>query len=514
MNIQSFTIEPSSIGHNTTVIRRAKDTAASEYQIEKKKVAVYCRVSTDYETQESSLELQMSAYLKTIEEHPDWELAGIFADEGISGTQADKRPEFQRMIHQAELGNIDIIMVKSISRFSRNTKDTLEYTRWLKEKGISVYFEKEGIDTAGISSEIILTILAAFAQEESRSISENIKRGLRNKFCMGEAPWYTIYGYRKGYVIEEKEAEIVRMLFQLAAQEKSTYEIAEYMNKKGIPAQGGKAWLPSTIGRTLKNEKYKGDVMLQKTYVDNYMTHKIVKNNDGVVEKYYVKKHHPAIVEEELFDRVQILLALNSTRSFRQSPFYGVLLCPICGKPMVKIGQFGNLDYGFWVCGGEGPAERIGDRTNCPTYMLFDNVLRRTIAKVLAGLNPFEEKNIPLSKAILTAQSHATDLTYLDITYLMEFITTKDYDKIVIKWKLGWTEEYRLLYLDQYDVMYPVLQKNQKGTCKIFGMRTIRLNQFLETFKKRQLKILDYRVIDPLPGDPSVPRIEKPFKKE
>ena len=222
--------EQSNIASNVTIIKQQR--AGNKPLFEQKRVAAYCRVSTDLEAQQTSIDLQMGSYKRIIEEHPGWVLAGIYADDGETGTSVKNRPEFQRMYADAKAGCFDILMVKSISRFARNTKDSLEYTRELKECGVGVYFEKEGLDTTNLTSELLLTIFSAMAQEESRSISENVKVGIRSRYKMGKPPWRTTYGFRKGYVIYEPEAEVVREIFDLYNQDISAEEIAQILNEK------------------------------------------------------------------------------------------------------------------------------------------------------------------------------------------------------------------------------------------------------------------------------------------
>ena len=256
--------EQSNLASNVTVIKRQTVRADHTPIIELKRVAAYCRVSTDLEAQQSSIDLQMSSYKRIIEEHPGWVLAGIYADDGETGTSVENRPEFQRMYADAMAGCFDILLVKSVSRFARNTKDSLEYTRELKAHGVSVYFEKEGLDTSGFTSEFLLTIFAAFAQEESRSISENVKRGIRNRYKLGKPPWRATYGFRKGYVVYEPEAEVIREIFDLYNEDISTQQIADILNeKKALLPSGCKKWVKGMINRVISNEKYIGDVLME-----------------------------------------------------------------------------------------------------------------------------------------------------------------------------------------------------------------------------------------------------------
>lgn len=271
-----------------------------------KKVAAYCRVSTDKDIQQSSLELQMESYRDIISSHEDWELAEIYADEGKSGTATKSRKEFNRMIIDAQNGKIDYILAKSISRFARNTVDTLEYTRKLRDLGVGVFFEEQGLDTLSVTSEIFLTIHAAFAQEESHSISENMKHGLRNRVAMGIPKWSKTYGYRSEngkFIIDLAQASVVRYIFCSAANGMSLTEIVSSLKEQGIKSPSGKKeWFTHTVSMILRNERYIGDVQTQKTVTVDFLTHKR-KINDGQVPNPYLSDDHEAIIDRETFER-------------------------------------------------------------------------------------------------------------------------------------------------------------------------------------------------------------------
>jgi DNA invertase Pin-like site-specific DNA recombinase len=253
----------------------------------RKRVAAYCRVSTDKEEQQSSLETQMNSFQSLINARGDWELAGIYADEGLSGTRAANRVEFQRMIADCEAGQIDYIVTKSISRFARNTVECLQYVRKLKDIGIYIYFEKERLDTSNTSSEMLLSILAAVAQEESHSISENLKWGYRKRFQIGIPKWPPTYGYRfqDGKVNEyATEARAVKRIFELYVSGRSLPQIDRVLQQEGYPPPGGKKWWPKTLATILHNEKYMGDVMMQKSYTVDHLSHKKVQNDQTVAQ--------------------------------------------------------------------------------------------------------------------------------------------------------------------------------------------------------------------------------------
>ena len=309
---------------------------------EKLRVAAYCRVSTDSDEQETSFETQVEVYEKKIRANPAWEYAGVYTDEGITGTKASKRPGFQKMIKDAENGKIDRILTKSISRFARNTIDCIAYVRHLKELGTTILFEKENIDTGSTYSEMLLTVLAAFAQEESRSISANITWGVRKRFENGQERWAKMFGYRKDfdtgetYIIVEEEAKVVRLIYELYEKGMTTTETGKELEKREIPTpSGGKVWNAALVRSILVNEKYCGDLILQKYVTTDHLTHTFEKNDGEEAPMYYIKDHHKAIVPREQFNRVQKILDCRNKKvnGYDTYPLGDKLRCPYCGKP-------------------------------------------------------------------------------------------------------------------------------------------------------------------------------------
>lgn len=298
---------------NITVIparRRVGNTVNKEIK-PKLKVAAYCRVSTDSDEQATSYEAQMEHYTNFIQKNDEWEFAGIFADDGISGTNTKKREEFNRMIEECMAGSIDMVITKSISRFARNTLDCLKYIRQLKEKNIPVFFEKENINTMDSKGEVLLTIMASLAQQESESLSKNVKMGLQFRYQNGEVQvnHNRFMGYTKDenghLIIEPSEAKIVKRIYLEYLQGASLKQIGEGLEADGILTAAGKAkWHPETIKKILKNEKYIGDALLQKTYTVDVLSKKRVKNN-GIVPQYYVENNHEPIIPRDLYMQVQ-----------------------------------------------------------------------------------------------------------------------------------------------------------------------------------------------------------------
>lgn len=273
----------------------------------RKKVAAYARVSMETERLKHSLSAQISYYSALIQKNPEWMYAGVYADNAISGTDTEKRGEFNRLIADCDAGRVDIVLVKSISRFARNTVDLLETVRHLKDIGVDVWFEDEGIHSMDGDGELMLTILASFAQEESRSISDNCKWGIRKRYERGETRGFKIYGYRtkKGnLVVKEDEAAIVRRIFRMFLDGDSCYIIGQKMAAEGVKSYGGKAFCGEVISSMIRQEKYMGCTLAQKFYTENHIMHKQTRNN-GELPMYFIEGTHPAIISKETFEAAQ-----------------------------------------------------------------------------------------------------------------------------------------------------------------------------------------------------------------
>ena len=276
-----------------------------------RRVAAYARVSTNRECQQTSYEAQIQYYTRYIEKKPDWIFAGIYADEGVTGTSTQKRVAFLQMIQDAMDGKIDLIVTKSVSRFARNTVDSLSVIRKLKEHGVEIYFEKENIWTFDAKGELLITIISSLAQEESRSISENTRWGMRKAFQDGKVfvPYRHFLGYDRGengeLKVNPEQAKTVRMIYKMFLDGNSFYRIAAELAQRRIPTPYGKEiWRDRTVKNILQNEKYRGDALLQKRYSRNFLDRKMRKN-EGEVPQYYVVGNHEAIIEPETFDKVQ-----------------------------------------------------------------------------------------------------------------------------------------------------------------------------------------------------------------
>ena len=370
-------------GRKVTVIPPiAEMQGESRIDMRPKRVAAYCRVSTDREEQEHSFETQKAMYTEMIMMKPTWQTAGIYADEGITSTVAKKRPGFMKMIKDCRKGKIDMIVTKSVSRFSRNNLDCLMYVRELKQLGIPIIFEKEGINTIQVSSELLLTLFGALSQAESESISMNVKLGIRQSLKNGNVrfSYKTFLGYRKGAdgqpEIVPEQADIVRRIYNDFLAGATYLEIAKRLTEENVPTMGGgNRWFSERIKSILKNEKYKGDALLQKTYITDPISKRVKKNN-GELPMYYVENSHPAIIERRIFDRVQEEIARRAgkkkvkqtgtkTELGRYSGKYALtelLYCGECGTPYRRCTWSRNgkkkivwrcvsrLDYGKKYC--------------------------------------------------------------------------------------------------------------------------------------------------------------------
>lgn len=286
-------------------------TSAPITEQKKRRVAGYARVSTDHDDQFTSYEAQIDYYTKYIKSRDDWEFVQVYTDEGITGTSVKKREGFKQMVSDALDGQIDLIVTKSVSRFARNTVDSLTTIRQLKEKGIEVYFEKENIWTFDGKGELLLTIMSSLAQEESRSISENCTWGQRKRFADGKVSvaYKRFLGYDKGpngnLVVNKEQAVTIKRIYQMFLQGMTYHGIAQQLTDDGVLTPGGKTkWNTRTVKSILTNEKYKGDALLQKSYTVDFLTKK-TKVNEGEIPQYYVEGNHEAIIKPEVFEMVQ-----------------------------------------------------------------------------------------------------------------------------------------------------------------------------------------------------------------
>lgn len=377
----------------------------------KRKVAGYARVSTDSEEQQTSYAAQVSYYTDYIQKRLDWDFVGVYTDEGISATNTRHRDGFNRMIADALDGKIDLIVTKSVSRFARNTVDSLTTVRKLKEKGVEVYFEKENIYTLDSKGELLITIMSSLAQEESRSISENVTWGQRKRMADGKVslPYGRFLGYRKGEnglpEIVPEEAEIVRFIYRSFMHGSTPHHIAETLTFKNILTPGGKeVWTTSTIESILTNEKYKGSALLQKKFTVDFLTKK-TKINEGEVPQYYVEESHPAIIPPEEFELVQAeyLRRKRLGRKYNsKSIFTARLICECCGgyygsKVWHSTSKYRRV---IWQCN-----HKFQNGEKCTTPHLYEEHIKD---KFILAMNQILENKDEIIENCLLLSEHFT----------------------------------------------------------------------------------------------------------
>ena len=379
------------------------------------RVCAYCRVSTDSKDQLNSYARQIQVYTDTIRRHSDWEMVEIFADEGISGKSANNRPQFQRMIRLCEQKQIDLILTKSISRFARNTKETLEYVRKLKLLGIGVQFEKEGINTLSLGDEMLLSTFASIAQEESVSISQNVRFGIRKRMEAGEyVNGCSPYGYQvidNKLAVYEPEAVIVRHIFNLYLNGYSVLEIVHNLNENNISTRNGKAkWNDRVISYMLSNEKYIGNSLYQKKIREAAVPFR-QKINYGQEDQFYAEHTHQGIIDTETFYLVNALFIQRKKKygknlSATQYPLTSRIRCSECGSVYRRRVTNGCIS---WGC-----TKHIQDRTACDSHYyreerIYDGFIRMVNALRFGSENIIEESLRLLTRAILMSKRNNTE---------------------------------------------------------------------------------------------------------
>lgn len=358
----------------------------------KKKVAAYARVSRDTERLMHSASAQVSYYSSMIQKNPDWQYAGVYADYGISGTKVAKRDEFCRMLQDCEDGKIDIILTKSISRFARNTVDLLETVRHLKSLGVEVRFEKEHINSMSGDGELMLSILASFAQEESRSISDNCKWGIRKRFQSGEIGMANkhLSGYQydekqKCYMVVPEEAEMVRWMFRMYLDGTTLRNIAKNMNDAGYRTINDKLFNKSTVRQLLHNDIYAGIIRRQKSYIpDPILGKKVI--NDGVLPQYIIEDAHEAIIDKETYE---LVLAEHRRRESMQNPTYPFtrkIKCGICGRSYARVAAAKETQCARWLC-----RSKKEKGMNCGSQSFTEPKLQEICAELM-GTDGFDEQ--------------------------------------------------------------------------------------------------------------------------
>lgn len=364
----------------------------NETENKRLKVAAYCRVSTRSDEQLESLEAQKKHYQTYIKSNPAWRYAGLYYDEGVSGTKIERRKQLLAMLDACERKEIDLVVTKSISRFSRNTLDCLEMVRFLVEHNVYVYFEKENLNTMTMESELILSILSSMAEDESRSISQNNKWSIQKRFEKGT---YVISYPPYGYVndggemrIVPEEAKVVQRIFDDAINGKGSTQIAKALNDEGIKSKRNGLWYSTTIRGMLQNEKYTGDVIFQKTYTDDRFAK---QTNHGEKQQYYCRSHHEAIVSHEIFElaeqetrrRADEKNIKNSTRKYnKRYAFSGIMKCGKCGALMKRRTHYtGRKEYIAWTC-----STHLEDKEKCTMKYVRDDAIKAAFTAMMNKL--------------------------------------------------------------------------------------------------------------------------------
>lgn len=382
------------------------------------RVAAYCRVSTNSSDQLHSYERQVSYYTEFINSKPNWQLVEIFADEGITGTRTEKRTEFLRMIKLCKMGEIDVIFTKAVSRFARNVKETLEVVRELKKYGVSVRFEKEGIDTLSLGDEMLLNTFSAIAQEESIAISEHIRYGNRKRMEAGEfIVSNAAYGFRyidQKLVIYEPEAKIVKDIFDMYLNGKSTHTIADILNERGVPTKTGGKWERCGIKYILRNEKYIGDCLYQKTYHTNSFPFR-QKVNYGEEDQFYVTDSHIGFIDRDVFKKVATVMSQKTNLTREDLPtekyiFSKKMHCSECGAFFMRRKR---KNYVNWVC-----ANHQVDKDLCPTHYIEEGDI---ITAFITMINKLRFGTDDVIKSAIKIMEHAMSIQKKNNTESYEY---------------------------------------------------------------------------------------------
>lgn len=386
-----------------------KIEASSTLAPEKKKVAAYCRVSTGSDEQLVSLETQKAHYESFIQANPEWEYAGLYYDEGVSGTKAETRSGLQQMLSDCNSGKINHVITKSISRFSRNTTDTLEIVRDLLSKGISIYFEKENINTAHMEGELLLSIMSSLAEDESASLSQNVKWGVNKRYKDGSfIIGYPPYGYKNvdgEMVIVPEEAAVVKRIFEMALSGEGSARIARTLNQQGVPTRRTGHWASKTVLGMLTNEKYVGDCLFQKSYTDSSYNRHV---NRGEKNQYFMENHHEAIISREDFEQVRRVLEQRAkekgnsgdkdrNRYLNRYVFSGKIKCGNCGATCKRRSHYtpsGN--YIAWTC-----STHISHRELCDMKYVTEESIKKAFVTMVGKLSfGYKEVLQPLMKKV------------------------------------------------------------------------------------------------------------------
>ena len=469
----------------------------------RRRVAGYARVSTDSDEQFTSYEAQVDYYTRYIQSNPEWEFVKVYTDEGISGTNTKHREGFKEMITDTLAGKIDLIVTKSVSRFARNTVDSLVTIRKLKENGVECFFEKENIYTFEGKGELLITIMSSLAQEESRSISENITWGQRKRFSDGKVsmPYKHFLGYRKGEdgqpAIVEEEAAVVRLIYRLFLEGKTQAGICKYLESLGIPSPSGKAtWSKTTVTSILTNEKYKGDALLQKSFTVDFLEKKM-KPNEGEVPQYYVEKSHPHIIEPDEWDHVQAEFArrkaLGKTYSGK-SVLSAKLVCEDCGSFFGSKVWHSTDKYRrtIWRCNC-----KFSNEQRCSTPAVDTDTVQR---KFIQAYNQLMHNRWQMVEDCEQMRRTLTDFTALDVEIDRQKQETEIITELVnaaVRENAS-TAQSQEAYLKKYNALTERYETASAELTRLQAQRTLREQQdkamalFIRTLKKQPEVMTDW----------------------
>lgn len=469
------------------------ETRMLNQTVVKRRVAAYARVSTDYEEQITSYQAQVRFYTNYIQSRSDWQFVDVYTDEGISALNTKKRDGFNRMIADALDGRIDLIITKSVSRFARNTVDSLSTIRKLKEHNVECYFEKENIWTFDGKGELLISIMSSLAQEESRSISENVTWGHRKRFAEGRVTmcYGSFLGYRKGEdgtpEIVPEEAEIVRYIFRHFIKGQTPYKIAAELTAQGVPTPGGKQkWTTGTIKSILTNEKYKGDALLQKKFTVDFLTKK-TKRNEGEVQQYYVENSHPAIITPEEFDLVQAEFEKRAKcgKQYSNTSIYASkILCGDCGEYFGAKVWHSNSKYRrvIYQCNSKFKNEHF-----CTTPHLYEQEIQQKFLQAFSQFFGQRQSVIENCRFVLN-QLKKQNSVYDELQEKFSEINEKL--KRYIEESVDATEsslDYQVLN-EQYEEIYAKLQAEEQAEAGRKSRYTKMLN-ILKVFENSELTL-------------------------
>lgn len=469
----------------------------------KRRVAGYARVSTDSDEQFTSYEAQVDYYTKYIKAHTEWDFVKVYTDEGISGTNIKKRTGFNEMIADALDGKIDLIVTKSVSRFARNTVDSLVTIRKLKDKGVECFFEKENIYTLDSKGELLITIMSSLAQEESRSISENVTWGQRKAFSDGKVRIATrnFKGFKKDdtgkVVIDEKEAEEVRLIYRLYLDGYSSTAIAKELMKRGIKSPGGKDnWSKVVVDSILTNEKYKGDALLQKRFTVNFLDHKL-KKNEGEVPQYYVEKNHEAIIEPAQWDRVQAEMKRRESIGYSFSSkclFSSKIICSDCGGLYGRKVWHSNDPYRkvVWQCN-----HKFSNESKCSTPSIDEEIIKGAFIKAYNILSKNKKELIEDCNNMISLITNTADLDSKIIIQQEEVNMIVDRVNAIVKENAS-TPQDQEEYQKRYDLLSSRFEEENKKLNELINDKNTKLSQkkemeaFVEIYKSQPETIFEW----------------------